>query len=203
MGCEGRTCRLMTSSLVAGVLDTRCTQSWPSSVHSRGGSTLSRISSVCWFFCASTGGSLDFGGLGIGPPPPMTATVGCWPCLERDWKRREKSEKQYVSLKRVLCTLFFLSVVLLTSTGLSYFTRGAVAGIMLILANGYLVSVVTTDMRMRWAVWKVKGQNLNGCCSVERVERSQRKFARVEEWRGREKRVRATIRKAAPERPCL
>lgn len=95
---EGRTCRLMTSSLVAGVLDTRCTHSCPSSVHSRGGSTLSRISSACWFFCASTGGSLDFGGLGIGPPPPTTATVGCWLCLERDWQRREKSEEQYIEV---------------------------------------------------------------------------------------------------------
>lgn len=176
----------MTSSLVAGVLDTRCTHSCPSSVHSRGGSTLSKISSVCWFFCASTGGSLDFGGLGIGPPPPTTATVGCWLCLERDWQRREKSEEQYVALKCVLSTLFFLSVLLLTSTGLSYFTRGAVAGIMLILVVWFPWKQQVCAC-VRILVWQVKGQKLNGCCSVERVERSQRKFARVEEWRGREK----------------
>ena len=36
------------------------------------------ISSVCWFFCDSTGGSLAFGGEGTGPPLPRAAMVDCW-----------------------------------------------------------------------------------------------------------------------------
>ena len=77
------TLRLVTSCRVAGVLDTRCTHSRPSSVHSRGGSTLSSISSVCWLLSDSPGGSLGLGGLGTGPPAPAAAMVDCWLCLER------------------------------------------------------------------------------------------------------------------------
>ena len=72
-------CWLITSRRVAGVLDTHCTQSFPPSLHSRGGRMELRISSVCWFFWASTGGSFPFGGEGMGPPLPIAATVGCWP----------------------------------------------------------------------------------------------------------------------------
>ena len=70
--------RLMTSSRVAGVLETHCTHSCPASDHSRGGRMELRISSVCWFFCASTGGSLPLGGEGMGPPLPIAAIVGFW-----------------------------------------------------------------------------------------------------------------------------
>lgn len=49
--------RLMTSRRVAGVLDTCCTHSWPSCVHSRGGRMLFRMSSVCVSPLFSTGGS--------------------------------------------------------------------------------------------------------------------------------------------------
>ena len=87
------TCRLDTSSLVAGVLDTHCTQSCPPSLHSRGGKSELRISSVCWFFCASTGGSLPFGGEGTGPPLPRTAMAGFWLDLGvRDWKKERSSK---------------------------------------------------------------------------------------------------------------
>ena len=40
-----------------------------------------RISSVCWFFWASTGGSLPLGGEGTGPPLPVAATVAFCPDL--------------------------------------------------------------------------------------------------------------------------
>jgi hypothetical protein len=39
-------CRLTTSILVAGVLDTCCVQSWPSCVHDLGGRSVARMSSV-------------------------------------------------------------------------------------------------------------------------------------------------------------
>lgn len=45
------------------------TQSWPFSVHSRGGSIELRISSVCCVFFESTGGSFLPGGVGTGPWP--------------------------------------------------------------------------------------------------------------------------------------
>jgi hypothetical protein len=44
---QAHTCRLITSSLVAGVLDTYCTHSWPSLVHSLGGRIEFSMSSVC------------------------------------------------------------------------------------------------------------------------------------------------------------
>lgn len=65
----------MTSRRVAGVLETHCFHSCPSSDHSLGGSIEFSISSVCWFFCASTGVSLFLGSPGRGPPLPVTAIV--------------------------------------------------------------------------------------------------------------------------------
>lgn len=54
-------CKLITSKRVAGVLETYCTQSCPSSVHSRGGRIEFKISSVWVGACLeSTGGNLPF-----------------------------------------------------------------------------------------------------------------------------------------------
>lgn len=73
--------RLITSSLVAGVLETLCTHCWPPSLQSRGGRIELRISSVFWSLWVSTDGSFALGGLGTGPPLPITATALCWPAF--------------------------------------------------------------------------------------------------------------------------
>ena len=139
-------CRLMTSSLVAGVLDTLCTHSCPPSLHSRGGRMELRISSVSLLFWASTGGSLLLaGGLGIGPAGPLAAGtapprgVCTWNTIKTNARGGNLCMCMILNIilinsSNMQHTLDLLSVFLLMSTGLSYLTSEEVVGIILTIS---------------------------------------------------------------------
>lgn len=90
-------CKFSTSKRVAGVLDTHCCHSCPLSLHCRGGRMELRISSVDFELLSVV--SFTLGGLGIGPPLPITATVGCCPTLGVVTLNKKSSTKMIVYKK--------------------------------------------------------------------------------------------------------
>ena len=131
----------MTSSLVAGVLDTYCTQSWLSSVHSLSDQSLiTDLHGSCQdteAFATDLGGSMEFNmssvcGTSVLCSPDNTAPD----CTEKTRTRVQKQNIQrHANLSKTNSTfdslsLSFFSLALLTSTALSYLTKDCKGGIM-------------------------------------------------------------------------
>ena len=134
----------MTSSLVAGVLDTYCTQSWLSSVHSlscniqvsakvcqlntakssteRAGAQLN-LGGRIEFSMSSVCGTSDFCSPGSRPP-----VYSCAACSGMQDNKNCGGASMFCTLRSF--SLLFFSLVLLTSTALSYLTRDCKGGIM-------------------------------------------------------------------------